>query len=154
MKKLPYREGDWFGVPIGGGFAVGLVARCHRRGKTLFGYFFGPKRAKLPAVDELGALAPGDAIFVARFGDLGLINGEWPVIGTSKDWNRAKWPMPPFGRIDVVDSNVGYLTFYSEDDPGDALEFYTCDPAEIARFSEDGGWGYGAVEHELKALCK
>lgn len=51
-RKLNYKEGDWFAVPLGGaGYALGLVARVGRRGVT-FGYFFGPRRVTLLCVGD------------------------------------------------------------------------------------------------------
>ena len=101
-KKLPYEEGSWFAIPLEqGGYAVGCVARCTGKGPAL-GYFFGPKRAQVPSIDELASLAPKDAIKVMQFGDLGLIDGSWPVIGRFPDWDRTKWPIPIFYNDDPL----------------------------------------------------
>jgi Immunity protein 26 len=64
MPEPAYSEGDWFAIPLrGGGFATGLIARMmpHREG-VLLGYFFGPRRDKVPTLDELRDLSTPDAI--------------------------------------------------------------------------------------------
>src|SRR2546427_613319 len=99
---LPYSEGTVFFVPLRkGGYARGVVARASREGKVLLGYFFGPR---LPSADvtECGDLDPAKAILRLRFGDLGLINGEWPIRGRVPGWDRSRWPMPHFVRKDPL----------------------------------------------------
>ena len=101
-RKLPYQEGAWFAIPLEqGGYATGVVARCTGDGTTL-GYFFGPKRDKVPTIDEMTHLAHKDALKVMQFGDLGLIDGSWPVIGRLPDWDRAQWPIPIFYHDDSL----------------------------------------------------
>src|SRR5688500_15207999 len=92
--SLPYREGDWFAVPLRtGGYALGLAARSNRRGIVL-GYFVGPRSTQLPTVEQTQGLAAGNAVYVGMFGDLGLLHGEWPVIGQGTGFSRADWPLP------------------------------------------------------------
>jgi len=80
-RKRPYTEGDWIAVPLtGGGFAVGVVARANRKG-GLLGYFFGSRYQTLPSVASVAGHRAEDAILVRIFGDLGLIDGRWPVLG-------------------------------------------------------------------------
>lgn len=68
-KKLPYAEGDWFGVPLkNGGYAVGIIARSRRSGKALFSYFFGPRHWELPSMNDIRGLTPADAILIGKFG--------------------------------------------------------------------------------------
>ncbi len=99
-RKLSYAEGDWVAVPLrSGGYAVGLVARADGRGGAV-GYFFGPRLKTPPSPGSLDRLRPGDAILIEIFGDLGLMEGEWPVIGPHSKWIREHWPLPAFGRID------------------------------------------------------
>ncbi len=41
MKKLPYKEGTWFAVPLKcGGHAVGIATRIAPKGRVLLAYFF------------------------------------------------------------------------------------------------------------------
>ena len=100
-KKLPYSEGSVFLVPLTtGGFGRGVVARADPKGRGgLFGYFFAPCLASTNNV-ALDDFMPCNAILRVRFGDLGLINGEWPVCGQVPNWDRSQWPMPDFVRKD------------------------------------------------------
>jgi hypothetical protein len=87
--KLPYSEGSVFLVPLrNGGYARGVVARATAKGKTLFGYFFGP-RIESTGSTVLDDLNPANATLRIRFGDLGLINGAWPLLGRIPNWDRA-----------------------------------------------------------------
>jgi hypothetical protein len=145
-KKLPYREGDWFTVPLRkGGLATGLVARSAPKGRVLFGYFFGPKTQSPPGLKELEQRQPSDAVLVARFGDLGLVNGEWKAIGQSPSWSKTSWPMPVFRRTDVV-SGQSQAVSYADDDPSREVGATSHAPSEMETAPEDGLMGYGAVE--------
>ncbi len=78
MKKLPYKEGDWFAVPLGNDrYGVGVIARAAPRGKILLGYFFDRFFQGIPQLSRLEDLTPDKAIEVVRFGDLSLFNREW-----------------------------------------------------------------------------
>ncbi len=151
-KKLPYKEGDWFGVPLAdGGYAVGLIARSRRGGKALFGYFFGPRRSQLPSLTDIRDLTPADAILIGKFGDLGLYTGEWPIIGHSEPWERKAWPMPPLIRVDEF-SGKTWKVEYSEDDPSLMVQETPCDAKEAHRFPRDRAMGSGAVALRLTKL--
>lgn len=91
-----FREGDWFAVPIGHGFAIGLVARRPKRGTLFLGYFFGPRRAQPPPVEELRAVRAEQAHLVCRVKDSALHRGLWRVLGRREPWRRKDWPMPAF----------------------------------------------------------
>ena len=145
-RKLPYNEGTWFAVPLRTtGYGIGIVTRMAPRGR-LFGYFFGPARTTAPALDEVVTLTPEDAVLRIRFGDLGLLEGTWPIIGHAANFDRTVWPLPPFIRIDDITGKAFKDTF------SDSLDFVAqepCDP-ELARvFPENALWGYRAVESEL-----
>lgn len=145
--KLPYSEGDVFGVPLDDGeWALGVVARAAPRGRELLGYFFGPKRAELP--DEVPELRPEDAVAVERFGDLGLVEGSWPILGAHPAWRREEWRMPPFRRTDDVSGAV-FRIVYDDDDPGEMLERQRVDPAEAEGLSFDGLTGAEGVRRSL-----
>src|SRR3954463_2173797 len=114
--KLPYSEGSVFIVPLRkGGFGRGVVARSGQKGKVLLGYFFGPKllSAENVAIDDLD---PANAVLRIMFGDLGLINGEWKIVGRIRDWKRTDWPMPDFVRRDPLRPRA-VLVRYSDTDP-------------------------------------
>jgi hypothetical protein len=148
--KRPYSEGSVFLVPLGGGgFARGIVARVPlRAGKILLGYFFGPK---VHAISDVmyDDLEPKQAILCVRFGDLGLINGTWSVLGILPSWQRANWPFPDFVRRELL-TNRAYLVHYVDTDPR-KIEFEKpIDPS--CDLSTDGLCGSGWVELRLTKL--
>lgn len=145
MKRLPYEEGTWFAVPLRDrGFGVGVVARIGRRGVTL-GYFFGPRRDAVPRVNEVENLRPDDAIVVKLFGDLGLIEGSWPIIGRGTQWNRSDWPLPGFRRLDDFTGQARRVE-YSEKDLVTAVRDVPTTREDVNGLPEDGLSGAGAVE--------
>lgn len=153
MKRLPYHEGTWFAVPLpDGGYAVGVVARMGRRGVTL-GYFFGPKRDAVPALSEVNALTPERAILVDIFGDLGLIEGSWPVIGQAPSWDRRQWPMPAFGRFEPSTGRA-FRVEYSEDNLLEAVREIQIPREEAERLPKWGLSGAGAIESVLAHVLK
>lgn len=150
--KLSYKEGDWFAVPLrSGGYAMGLVARARKRGKVLFGYFFGPRLDRPARLDDVARFGPRDAVFIGRFGDLSLMTGEWLIVGQAGVWNRAAWPMPPLVRVDLV-SGKPWKIHYSEDDPSVSVSEAPSEEAERDALPQDGLWGAGAVEIRLTKL--
>jgi hypothetical protein len=149
--KLPYYEGSAFWVPLRtGGFARGVVARATRRGRGICGYFFGP-RFDFQKDFELGDLHPNDAVLRVRFGDLGLIRGEWKIIGQVPNWDRSKWPMPDFVRRDPF-SKIAWLVRYSDTDPNKVVGEFPTTYDFVLELERDVGWGYGAVELKLTKL--
>lgn len=149
--KLPYREGTWFCVPLQqGGFAVGLVARATAKGKVILCYFFGPLRTAVPVLAEVEQLKPSDAMRVFRVGDLGLIRGEWPIIGQITSWKRSDWPMPPFVRRDPL-SRKAWRVYHSDTDPN-LIDREESEPYE-STLEVEGLSGSAAAEIKLtKAL--
>ncbi len=150
-KKINYSEGDCFSIPLRGeGFARGVIARMNGRG-TVFGYFFGPKIADLADVC-VGDLCPEQAIFSGQFGDLGLLNGEWTVIGRVPDWSREKWRFPSFLRFDEG-SPTGFLSTYDEDSLQCINEQkIKLSEIDVRDYPEDSLMGYGFVEIKLAKL--
>ncbi|HQZ15389.1 MAG TPA: immunity 26/phosphotriesterase HocA family protein [Vicinamibacteria bacterium] len=150
--RLPYEEGDWFAVPLRNrGFGVGVVARSGPSGRVLFGYFFGPRREAVPAIDELRGYAAEQAVLVGQFGDLGLMNGTWRILGRQDPWERSAWPMPPMARVDVVSGQARKVT-YSQDDPNQAISETPCGLEEARLLPRDSLMGAGAVEIRLTSL--
>ena len=151
MKKLPYEEGDWFAVPLRDrGYAVGLVARRPKNARVLLGYFFGPRRDDVPSLDEVSSLSPEQAVSALRFGDLSLVNNEWPVIGRSPSWDRLRWPMPTFVRTEPL-RGITWKVHYPNDNPrgNPTLERVK---GNLADFEKDGLYGAGAVEIHLTEI--
>lgn len=146
-----YTEGNWFAVPLAGdSLALGLVARTSRSG-VLWGYFFGPKRETLPPVDHLKRYRPADAVLSCRFSDVGLVDGEWPLIGGSPGWNRDAWRMPPFCISSEV-SEICSKVEYSDRDPNKEVSIVDIPCKECKRLPEDLMYGHKAVEIELAEL--
>ena len=145
-----YPNGSVFKVPLEGGEAArGIVARTASDGRLLFGYFFGP-RFSLNAMADISGLEPENAVLRLRFGDLGLHNGLWPVIGRLPDWNPAKWPMSNAVRRDPFGIRKPILVRYDDNDPSKVLS------EEILEndidLPNDGLAGYGYVETKLRKM--
>jgi hypothetical protein len=151
-RKLPYKEGDWFAVPLDdGGYALGLAARVSRGGIVL-GYFFSPRYENVPSAADSFGLTPSNAIDVCMFGDLGLLHGKWPVICQSPQWRRDAWPLPEFGRFELMDHTVAYRTAYDENDLSQFTSETRVSPEEAHCLPDDCLHGYLALESHLNAL--
>jgi hypothetical protein len=124
------------------------VARTSTNGRVLFGYFFGPRLESIHAM-ALDDLNPFKAALRIRFGDLGLINSAWPILGKIPNWNRAKWPMPEFVRKDPL-SGKAWLVRRSDTNPG---QIDSERPTDFdSHLPQDSLSGYGAVEIKLTKL--
>jgi hypothetical protein len=148
-KKIPYEEGDLFAVPLSGGYAIGVIARCPPVGRILYGYFFGPRRSGVPRVGDAHGLRPQDAVAVKPFGDLKLLNNAWPVIGKIEPWRRADWPMRCFVRTDSI-SGSKYKVEYADDGSNREIKVSPCTQIEAECLTRDGIAGAGAVESILE----
>ncbi len=147
--KREYPEGTWFAVPLrDGGFCRGLMARTDGEGRA-FGYFFGPKMTTIEELANISGLHPSDAILVGRFGDLGLLNGEWKVIEKDAQFDRTAWPIPPFIRVDEEANTAMKATF---NDNFEIISDEPCDPSLAKMFPKDSLMGYGFVEIKLTRL--
>lgn len=155
MSRQSYREGVWFGVPLrDGGFGVGLIARMDPQGAVLLGYFFEPRRTSVPELREVENYEPSDSVMVRRFGSLELQRGGWPIIGSSPDWDRARWPMPVFGRL-VEHDGVAWRVEYPDENPNATPRETRIRVEEYNRLPDDGLLGAGLAEIMLtKALSK
>ena len=153
MKKLPYGEGDVFCVPLGDGmFSLGVIARMAKQGKVLLGYFFTTVFRQCPNVETMPSLRAEEAARVIRFGDLGLLNGEWTVIGRLPEWQRDEWPMPAFIMRPPL-TNSASLTYNSDEDPNRISRIVKCDPNSEG-YATDSVYGYGAVEILLRQAAR
>jgi immunity protein 26 of polymorphic toxin system len=151
QKKVKYEEGDWFAVPLRkGGFAPGVVARTGTKGIFL-GYFFSPKYRTLPDLHDVLQNSAASPVLVALAGDLGLIRGDWKVLGKPWNWRRDRWPLPAFSRRDALTGKASQVT-YNEADLLTEERVTPCSEAEAGELPADGVWGYGAIEKRLTAL--
>lgn len=152
MVKKNYKEGDWFAVPLEpDGFAVGLAARNHPRGSGILAYFFNKKYGSVPELSELRSFAPKDAIRILQIGDLGLITGEWKVIGRFPDWDRSRWPMPNFVMREFS-TNRNWMITYSEDNPSRMISRKLITDEEAESLEPNSLYGYGAAEKVLSVI--
>jgi len=148
--KLPYSEGSFFRLPLRDGcYARGVVARMPRKGIILMGYFFGPSLSTHEPIESFD-LHPANAVLRVRFGDLGLIRGEWTVHGKLPGWDRSKWPIPDFAIRDPSGIRRPILVHYSEDDPSRVEAEYLVDDA--SGLQTESLYGAGAVEITLRKL--
>jgi hypothetical protein len=89
--RRPYREGDWFAVPLGDGrFAAGIVT--HGTRNAIDGSFFGLAGNVPPSLADLAALGPQDALWSGRFSDRAIVEQRWRVIGHRAGFVRSQWP--------------------------------------------------------------
>lgn len=154
VKKQKYQEGSWFTVPLDSdGFAIGLVARVSPSYGIILAYFFNKRYFFGSNLSEVETLKPIDAIKVIQVGDLGIINGEWKVIGKLPDWNRSLWKVPNFVRREEFSGRI-WLVKYADDNPNLVLseELVTNDEGE--NLETDTLWGYKAAQKILSKLLK
>ncbi len=151
MKRLSYREGSCFVVPLRqGGYATGVVARMAPNGRIVLAYLFGPKRDAVPLLADVARLQPKEAVKCLRIGDLGLINGEWPILGDLLHWDKQTWSMPSFARRDTL-SRRAWRSVYSDSDPS-KLEQEEPMPYDADDLERDALYGAGAVELMMTKL--
>jgi hypothetical protein len=153
MSRGTYSEGDWFAVPLrDGGFAAGVIGRAMpRKEGVLLGYFFGPRRGEVPTLEQVSGLSAFDAVLVERFGDLGLIRGEWPLLGCLDGWDRSAWPIPTFGRFEELTGRA-FKVIYDDANPNMLVREEQVDVSELAGLPKDGLSGAAAVEGILARL--
>lgn len=145
MRSLPYREGSWFAVPLpGGGYAAGVVARRAPAGRIMLAYMFGPKRDRLPVLEELEDLRPEQAVRRLRTGDMAILNERWPLLGDSRHWEREAWPMPAFIRRNASLQRA-WRASYADADPA-KLDREESIPFDTPGMESDSLYGYGATE--------
>lgn len=151
MKSIPYREGSLFAVPLrNNGFTVGVVARMAKKGKIILAYFFGKKFETIPSFTEISIMRSTDAIKCLRIGDLGLINGEWLILGDMPSWSHKDWPVPTFIRQDELTGRA-WRVIYSDADPS-KLDKEESIPYDTKGLEESDLYGYGAVELVMTKL--
>ena len=154
-KHVKYEEGQWFGVPLrDGGYAIGTIVRGSYRTRGGLGYFFGPRYDRPPGDEVTQHLQAMNAILVGFFGDLGIIEGRWPLIASSRPFRRDEWQVPKLGRLDPVVPTRGVLVEYDQEDDGSRrqLRLSSCSAEELVGLPQDGLYGAGAIEIALTKL--
>ncbi len=151
-RNLNYQEGSVFLVPLEqGGYATGLVARHAPKGKLVLGYFFGPHLKEMKDF-SFSNIRTGNVLHCKRFGDLGLIEGHWLVMGQLPDWKRENWPMPVFKKFNVASNIFDALLYYDDDDPGKLIKEEAFNGE--TNLPEAGLAGYGFIEKKLSDILK
>jgi len=153
-KSKTITEGTWFAVPLREKqYAIGIVARRDTRNSSpiMFGYFFGPSRENIPNVDELKDLSPSQAIMMARFGYLGLVEERWPIIGKDDNWNREEWSMPPFARRPIL-GEVSFAITYDDHNPAKSLASRRVSEEEAKQLPAEGSGGAEWIQARLLKL--
>src|SRR5438876_103510 len=110
-----------------------------------------PRRSVVPNLSEVETLTPDMAILVEIFGDLGLIEGRWPIIGRNASWDRRLWPIPGFGRIEEHTGRAFRMEL-SEDDLFSIVREIAVPRDEAERLPKHGLSGAGSVESVLARL--
>lgn len=150
MRKRKYHEGDVTAVPLtSGGFGVAVIARVAPQGKIAYGYLFKMRLKDASEQSDPLGLDPRNSVLQLRFGDLGIIKGEWPIIGRIPNWNRAEWPMVAFARRDDLSRQAWKVT-YSDTDPSARESEVPC--AYESDLPRDALFGSGAVETTLTQI--
>lgn len=153
MAGKPYREGDWFAVPLrDGGYARGLLARASKC-SVLLGYFFGPVVDDPSHMTEVAGLRPSDAVLIGRFGHLGLLRGTWPIIAGAGDWIPGDWRCSEFVRYEELTGRT-FIVHYADDDPGKVVGEVPVSPGTVVDHPQDGMMGAGFVEVRLTRLLR
>ncbi len=107
--------------------------------------------SEAPALDELSGLSAPGAVLVDRFGDLGIVNGTWPLLGHIDGWDRSAWPTPAFGRLEELTGRA-FKVIYDDANPNRLVREEQVDPSELTGMPRDGLSGAGAVEMILDGL--
>jgi hypothetical protein len=159
MKRIRYREGQWFAIPIKDiGYCLGIIVRGSSKTHGGLGYFWSSITKNLPTEEDINKIKPSDAVLIARFGGLGISTGEWPLIQTSNKFVREDWPVPLFIRKLDFDEDKVLIIDYGQDFSGLDLpksEILVKKSKNYEKYPEDSLYGYKVVEAKLfKLLTK
>jgi hypothetical protein len=86
-------------------------------------------------------------MLVARFGDGGLVSGEWPVIGGLPNWDRSRWSFTRFLREDPC--GTGYVVEYDDRNPSKVLSEIVAPEGIKSELPSNGAMGYRYLRDEL-----
>lgn len=111
----------------------------------LLGDFLFGSGGQLPTLADVSELKPTAALMVRMFGDLKLVNGDWPVLGGSHEWRREDWPMPVFARREPIGGRA-WRVEYPDDNPNAVPRETSISAEEASRYPEDALLGAGVVE--------
>lgn len=154
-QRVKYHEGQWFAVSLRtGGYAPGIIVRGGRAFKGGLGYFFPVRYEQPPSALEIEHLNAQQAVLIGWFGDLGIIEGRWPLILTDRPFSRGDWPVPRFGRVDAFTPEWGWITEYSQNDDGSRVPIAEtrCPVTAVTGLPEVGTASAGYIEVKLAML--
>jgi hypothetical protein len=154
---IKYNEGQWFAIPLRtSGYGLGIIVRGSYKTKGGLGYFFGPKYGNLPGEETTCQKDSREAVLIAKFGDLGIITGRWPLIQSSSPFSREEWPVPKFGIAASLMPNKGIIREYDLNDfrHQRLISEIVVDIKEIVGLPEDVEMGGGAIEIRLTKLLE
>jgi hypothetical protein len=142
-------------VPLNdGGYGLGLAARTSKTAAIL-GYFFSNRFDTPPKLEDMAIPTHDEVILVVHFGNVGLMQGSWSVIGQMPGWRREDWPMPAFGRKQLgfgIGPDLYLRVRYDDDDPAAPLGETRISREEYERLPQDGAAGSGWIEDRLSEL--
>lgn len=148
--RVPYKEGDWFAVPIKSGYVLARIVRAKKTGGSLLGYFFEPLYKSVPTAEDTIGLKASSAFNIAKFGYLGLVKDNWPIIHRPDTWNRGDWPMPPFGRLNDFVPGRGFVSVYDEDQLERSLSERGVTAEEAMQYPSEGLAGHVYLQNVLE----
>ncbi|MFN8467713.1 MAG: immunity 26/phosphotriesterase HocA family protein [Caldilineaceae bacterium] len=150
-----YREGDWLVIPLEeNGYALGIIARTNNKSAYLLGYFFPTKYSSPPSAETAASLTQRDSVLIAWFSNLGIKNGEWLILHNSKSFLREEWPVPKFGRPDLIHPEIGYLIEYDQEEPISSrpVQEVICDASQLVGLPVDEKYGHLALAQKLSLI--
>lgn len=126
---------------------AGVLARAHKSHGVILVYLFGRRLTAPPPLEELAAFRPERAVSAIRIGDLHIIDGKWPLLGKTGNWDRREWGMPAFQRRDPLSGKTHIVT-YDENDPRRIVSLRRVATPDTG-LETDSVWGAGAVERHI-----
>ena len=153
-KRIKYDEGDIFAVPLrSGSFGIGILTTISNTRTGAVGYFYEPAYAKLPTLESIPRLIPSKAIDICHFGDLGIVKGEWPILGKQEPFLNKEWEVTKFWHHDSI-SNRYSIRVYEPPDYVYWVSEYEVSEVEIGAIPKDGLYGKEALEIKLTKLLE
>ena len=90
-------------------------------------------------------------MLIRKFGHLGIVHGNWTVLGQLDDWDRRDWPTPVFVRYEEL-TGRSFRVYYDDNDPNRVLREEQVAPGEAEQGPKDGLMGAGFAEAALTRL--
>ena len=151
MRALPYREGDWFAVPLGDTkHALCRIARHHQG--IVFVYVFAPALDRPPTLADAAGLTASDSLTQMLVSHLDLRDGAWPVLGQEEGWDPTAWPLVEFERRVETPGRPDELhaVLWDERDLSQEAGVRRLDSSEAGRRPRDTLSGAGAAVVRLR----